>query len=37
MGELGRERVEQLYSWDHSKEALLAVYEQAVAGDGRTR
>jgi len=37
MGELGRERVEQLYSWDHSKEALLAVYEQAVAGDGRTQ
>ena len=34
MGELGRKRVERLYSWEHSKAALLAVYERAVSGNG---
>jgi glycosyltransferase involved in cell wall biosynthesis len=37
MGELGRQRVERLYSWEHSKAALLAAYERAVSsGDGQT-
>ncbi len=31
MGEIGRERVAGPLSWDHSKTALLAAYEAAVA------
>jgi glycosyltransferase involved in cell wall biosynthesis len=37
MGEVGRERIEQLYSWEQSKAALLAVYERLLSTDGRTR
>lgn len=35
MGETGRERVEQFYSWEHSKAALLAVYERVLSGNGQ--
>lgn len=34
MGELGRQRVEQALSWEHSERSLLAAYERAL---GRAR
>jgi glycosyltransferase involved in cell wall biosynthesis len=37
MGEAGRERIEQRYSWEHSKAALLAVYERLLSGNGQAR
>jgi glycosyltransferase involved in cell wall biosynthesis len=37
MGEVGRRRVEELYSWEHSKAALLAVYDRLLSANGQPR
>ena len=36
MGQIGRERVTQLFSWEQSKKELLDVYERAVNRRPRT-
>lgn len=35
MGEIGRERVLTMFSWDHSRPKLLAAYDRAFAKMGR--
>ena len=35
MGALGRQRVEQELSWEHSRRNLLAAYETLLARGGR--
>jgi glycosyltransferase involved in cell wall biosynthesis len=36
MGAIGRSRIERGLSWDHSKRALLAAYERALASNNAT-
>jgi len=36
MGRLGRQRIEDHLSWEHSEPALLAAYERLFAGDRPT-
>jgi hypothetical protein len=35
MGEIGRRRVVERFSWEHSAPALLAAYDRAFAKMGR--
>jgi len=35
MGQAGRARAEQVYSWDHLGERLLKIYEDALEAPSR--
>jgi glycosyltransferase involved in cell wall biosynthesis len=34
LGEVGRQRVERYFSWEHQRERYLAVFERMLAGNG---